>query len=658
MKTRVSFTWFLSIPIALALSSAAPAGAAPALLGLWRFDEANGDTANDSSGLGWNGALLGENGNVPARVQSQPGFGGALRFTNNSVDHAFVDIPANPLLKIGMTAENSWTIAIWANEASDGFGNFVATYGRLFAFDGGFGLNFESGANGDAEYWIWHGSVSAWQQGVGTDAAVVPLLDQWTHLALVYDGTNVTLYRNGNQGAQGAKTALPARSSVAFPGYSGSIQIGAMPNMGGDRNWNGMLDDFAVFRGALTEAEVRTIMAGDFSAYIGGGRPRIVVHPQDLTVNQGLDATFSVVATSDGAAGYQWRFHGTNLPGATKSSLTLTNVQDSQAGTYTVVVSNTAGPTSSRDAVLTVLVPLPPRLVGLWRFDEGSGDQARDSSGLTNHGVIIGENGNTPTWVSSRPGFGTALQFQNNGVDHAYVDIPASDSLRIGLASNDAWTITVWAKELSDGAGNYVATYGRFLAQDGGLGMEWDSGASGDSQFYVWHNSLTAWHQGFGTAATVVPQLDQWIHLALVYDGRSLTLYRNGNQGPQGAKTSLPLSASLSFTGYAGAIQIGSQLNMDGTRNWNGLLDDVAIFAGALSESHLRTVMSGDYSSFLNLAPLLSVGRNGNRVVVSWGLGTLQSTTNAAGGWQDESGAVSPLIIIPADARRFYRVRR
>ena len=164
------------------------ASAAPVLVGLWRFDEAGGDTANDSSGLGHQGTLYGEQGNVPGRVAGQTGFGQALMFTNNGVDHCTVNVPGSPLLMIGMTPDDTWTISAWVLEVSDGFGNFVANYGRVFAQDGGLGLNLDSGANGDAEFWIWHNSLTAWQQGFGTGAAVVPVLDQWTHLALVYDG--------------------------------------------------------------------------------------------------------------------------------------------------------------------------------------------------------------------------------------------------------------------------------------------------------------------------------------------------------------------------------------------------------------------------------------------------------------------------------------
>ena len=66
-----------------------------------------------------------------------------------------------------------------------------------------------------------------------------------------------------------------------------------------------------------------------------------------------------------------------------------------------------------------------PSVVGLWRFNEGSGTNVTDSSGLGNNGMLAGENGNVPAWVTGQAGFGSALRFTNDGSDHAYVSIPA-----------------------------------------------------------------------------------------------------------------------------------------------------------------------------------------------------------------------------------------
>ena len=88
--------------------------------------------------------------------------------------------------------------------------------------------------------------------------------------------------------------------------------------------------------------------------------PVINTQPQDLTVIQGSNATFSVTASGP-ALTYQWLFNGTNLVGATDSSLTITNAQGSNAGIYAVVVSNSTASVTSSNATLTVI--LPPQIL-------------------------------------------------------------------------------------------------------------------------------------------------------------------------------------------------------------------------------------------------------------------------------------------------------
>jgi len=58
-----------------------------------------------------------------------------------------------------------------------------------------------------------------------------------------------------------------------------------------------------------------------------GVAPTITSQPQSWTVPVGADVTFFVLAGGTAPLGYQWRHEGTNLPGATNTSLTLSNVQ-------------------------------------------------------------------------------------------------------------------------------------------------------------------------------------------------------------------------------------------------------------------------------------------------------------------------------------------
>jgi hypothetical protein len=84
----------------------------------------------------------------------------------------------------------------------------------------------------------------------------------------------------------------------------------------------------------------------------------------------GGTAIFSVTASGTPPLSYQWSFNGTNIVGATNTTLTLTDVQVSQAGNYTVRVTSLFGSILSSNAMLMVTVdhfawnPIPsPRFV-------------------------------------------------------------------------------------------------------------------------------------------------------------------------------------------------------------------------------------------------------------------------------------------------------
>jgi len=573
----------------------------------------------DSSGLGNNGTLAGESGNVPAWVTGQAGFGSALEFTNNGTAHAYVSIPGAASLQIGQTATNPWSLTAWAYEISNGTNDFLSAYGRILTIDDGATFQLESGASGDAELYTWSQFNAPWQIGWGVGSAVAPLLDQWVHWAVVYDGANLTIYRNANQGPQGGTASMAVASPLAFPGYTGSLVIGSELDQPPNVNWNGMLDDVAVFAGALTPAQVATVMLGDFSAMIGGP-PGIVSQPQSQSVPLGSSATFTVGADGLAPFGYQWysgsnKISSANNPTATHATLLLTNLQFNQSGTYSVVVSNSISGVTSQPATLFVF---EAALVGLWRFNEASGTNVLDSSGLGNNGALAGENGNVPARVAGKPGFGGALRFTNNGTDHAFVAIPSNGSLLIGQTATNPWTITAWAYEDSGGTSDLVASYGRILVIDDGTALQLESGAVGDAEFYTWARANTAWQIPWGIGSSVAPLLDQWEHWAVVYDGTNLTVYRNGDQGPNGGVASQAVNAPVGgYFGFQDGILIGTELAQPANRTWNGMLDDVAVFNIALSAAQIQTVMAGNFTAFIPPPPL-SISLSAGNVVLSW----------------------------------------
>lgn len=89
---------------------------------------------------------------------------------------------------------------------------------------------------------------------------------------------------------------------------------------------------------------------------IGPDVPRILTGPASQIVTSGGAVTFTVSAAGALPLGYQWRFNGTNLAGATSTSFSLPNGYETNTGYYGVIVSNVFG-TNSAAARLTVLSP-------------------------------------------------------------------------------------------------------------------------------------------------------------------------------------------------------------------------------------------------------------------------------------------------------------
>jgi hypothetical protein len=116
-------------------------------------------------------------------------------------------------------------------------------------------------------------------------------------------------------------------------------------------------------------------VGGDFSVagtnvspYIAqanmGSAPSILMPPQTQTAEAGATVSLEPYATGEPPPTYQLYLDGTCvLSCGTNGDLELTNVNFSQSGTYTVVVTNVFGAATSAPAMLNVIEPVPRRWV-------------------------------------------------------------------------------------------------------------------------------------------------------------------------------------------------------------------------------------------------------------------------------------------------------
>ena len=147
---------------------------------------------------------------------------------------------------------------------------------------------------------------------------------------------------------------LPPQSST---GYTNFVALAA-----------GDTIDFAIGRGAdgIQYGSALKIQAVISPAPDVTLPPSILAQSSNQVVLARSSVTLSVQATGSEPLTYQWSFGSGLLNGATNATLVLSNVQSSQAGTFSVAIINAVGGTTSAPIVLAVIEPPPPSNPGVY----------------------------------------------------------------------------------------------------------------------------------------------------------------------------------------------------------------------------------------------------------------------------------------------------
>lgn len=224
-----------------ALSNEVKVITAQQLLAHLAFDEGGGSTAADSSGNGRNGTL---NGATWAAGRS----GNAVSLNGSG---AYVALPDDLLADV-----SDFTIASWV------FWNGSQTWARLFDFGTGFhrymmftprgqsrdgwaGMRFAMTANGPGD--------GPPEQII--DAPTVLPSKRWVHVAVTLSGSTGTIYVDGTPvSTNTAMFQAPFRLGGTTQNWLGKSQYN-------DATFNGLIDDFRIYRGALSAAQIASLMA-------------------------------------------------------------------------------------------------------------------------------------------------------------------------------------------------------------------------------------------------------------------------------------------------------------------------------------------------------------------------------------------------------------
>lgn len=169
--------------------------------------------------------------------------------------------------------------------------------------------------------------------------------------------------------------------------------------------------------------------------------PVISTQPASDSVNEGEDASFSVVAISPDMATYQWLEDGVEIPGATSSTLELVGVALADNGkVYSVVVTNALGSVTSANATLSVGASgMTPVYINFMRPSFSPGSPAADGyywntingEGADSTAVLQGnvyssfkDRTNVATGLALRIVYSVGGGSSNNTTNVSYLGIP------------------------------------------------------------------------------------------------------------------------------------------------------------------------------------------------------------------------------------------
>lgn len=197
--------------------------------------------------------------------------------------------------------------------------------------------------------------------------------DAGRYSVMVYNSAGAVISSTATLTVNPAPVAptLVAQPTGGFLKVGDAITLSAAASGSKPLAWQwrlGTADVSGATNSSMTLAAITTAQAGSYSARVSNAAGSAVtvaapvavyIPPTNVTEWARSNATLRVQAFGPGPFGYQWMREGTNLPGATKSSLLITNLSLEHSGLYSVLLSNATSRATSPPALLTVnMAPL------------------------------------------------------------------------------------------------------------------------------------------------------------------------------------------------------------------------------------------------------------------------------------------------------------
>lgn len=205
--------------------------------------------------------------------------------------------------------------------------------------------------------------------------------------------------------------------------------------------------------------------------------------------------------------------------------------------------------------------PPPAGIVGFWKFDDGLGGTAADSSGNNYTGTLI----NGPTWTAGK--FVGALSFDGN---NDYVSIPSTFDV-----AALPFTISAWVNPTN--YNDWRTIIGKRDTID-------TSDMRFDLILFSGTGNVFLEQPGSSINFSYIPPLSAWTHLVVVAQSSGTQLYVNGV---------LNQTLGVFSLGTDSAAQVRIGMNADGPDVFLGALDDIRVYNSALSAADVQKLYNG-----------------------------------------------------------------
>lgn len=196
---------------------------------------------------------------------------------------------------------------------------------------------------------------------------------------------------------------------------------------------------------------------------------------------------------------------------------------------------------------------------------EEDGDKVMDKSGNGNDGVF--DTGKASHVGGKEANFGKAMEFGGD----SRITVEDSKSLALG----QEYSFVMWAKKKDEAGG--TGTLPRIISRASDVSeLAFDSGHLKRGTFAIYFGGNPGW-------TTCVPVDEEWHHIAVIQDG-AFNVYLDGENVFQ-LKNVGPAS-------FSGNLFIGSRHDLSSKEFYNGFLDELAIYNGALTPDSVKKIMN------------------------------------------------------------------